>query len=72
MQTVQLNILTGVEYLELADGRDFGNKYHGLGLWASRTKKEDIADSYEKLSLLDKITVSAIYKKTNPKLITQW
>ena len=67
--TLQLNILTGVEYANLCDGRSFGNKYHSIGLWVRDTKKDDRAGDYEKLSLIDKIVISAGYKKLNPAII---
>lgn len=66
MQTVQVNILTGPEYAKLCDGRGFGNKYHSLGLWVRDTKKDDRAESYEKLCFIDKVVISAAYKKLKP------
>ena len=70
MQTIQVTILTGIEYDKLCDGRSFGNKYHSLGLWVRDTKKADRAESYDKLCFIDKVVISAAYKKLNP-IITQ-
>ena len=68
MQTLQINILTGIEYAKLCDSRGFGNRHHSLGLWVRDTKKDDRASSYEQLCLIDKIVISAAYKKLNPTI----
>jgi len=67
---IQAEILTGEEYASLFDNRRMGNKYHSIGLWMRDTKKEHRAESYEGLSMLDKIAISLMYKKLNLKLIT--